>query len=128
MSSFSLLEVEETLKTADPRKRHETLHAVADIFLSQASSLDEQKVELYDEILNLLVNRADQHEIAEVSRRIAPIANAPRQLVKRLATDSNIEIAAPVLTHSPRLTTEELCEMPTCKATPTCLRFQAVAD
>ncbi|HJU04324.1 MAG TPA: DUF2336 domain-containing protein, partial [Nitrospiraceae bacterium] len=111
MPAISLLEIEETLKIADPQKRHETLHAVADMFLSVAPTLDDEKVELYDEVLNLLVNTAEQREIATVSQRIAALDNAPRQLVKRFASDDDIEIASPVLAQSPRLTTDDLCEI-----------------
>jgi uncharacterized protein (DUF2336 family) len=81
------------------------------MFLSAAPSLDEENVQIYDEVLNLLVNRSDQPAIVKVSRRMAPVANAPRQLVRRLANDTNIDVAGPVLACSPRLTTEDLREI-----------------
>jgi len=84
---------------------------VTDMFLSAAPSLDEENVQIYDEVLNLLVNRSDQPAIVKVSRRMAPVANAPRQLVRRLANDTNIDVAGPVLARSPRLTTEDLREI-----------------
>ena len=111
MSILSLREIEETLKTAVPHKRQETLRAVADMFLNQAPHLDDAKIEHFDDVLGVLLNDADQTELTALSARMAPIENAPRRLIKRLASDSDIAIAAPVLEQSPRLTTEDLCDI-----------------
>lgn len=111
MSILSLCELEETLKNAGPHKRHETLHAVADMFLCDPRNLDRERIELFDEVLGLLINGSDRPEIAALSRRMAPVENAPPRLIKKLARDTDIDVAAPVLTQSPCLTTDDLCEI-----------------
>jgi uncharacterized protein (DUF2336 family) len=111
MSLLSLREIEQTLKSAVPQRRQETLRAVADMFLNQAPNLDDTKIEHFDDVLGVLLNDADQSELVQLSARMAPVENAPRRLIKRLAGDSDIAVAAPVLEQSPRLTTEDLCDI-----------------
>jgi uncharacterized protein (DUF2336 family) len=80
MSILSLREIEETLKSAVPQKRQETLRAVADMFHNQAAALDETKIEHFDDVLSVLLNDADQTELTQLSARMAPVENAPRRL------------------------------------------------
>lgn len=63
MAVLALRDVEETLKTASPKTRSETLRAVADMFMSTASDLDEDKVDAYDNILALLLSEADRERL-----------------------------------------------------------------
>jgi len=111
MAVLALRDVEETLKTASPKTRSETLRAVADMFMSTASDLDEDKVDAYDNILALLLSEADRERLADISSRMAPLQNAPRKFIRDLAHDDDIAIAGPVLTHSPRLSADDLCEI-----------------
>ena len=46
-----------------------------------------------------------------MSRRLAPIANAPIEILRRLANDEDIAVAAPVLTQSPRLQEKDLVDI-----------------
>jgi hypothetical protein len=107
----SLREIEDTLKHADPQKRHQTLRAVTDLFLSSAPSLDEANVEVFDTVFDMLLDEPHRSGLPELSHRMAPIKNAPPKLVKRLANDSDILVAGPVLAQSPRLSTDDLCEI-----------------
>ena len=111
MSALSLRDIEDTLRHADPQTRHKTLRAVADLFLSAAPSLDEARVEVFDTVFGSLMDQGLRAELPALSQRIAPVENAPPNLVKRLARDDDISIAGPVLAQSPRLSTEDLCEI-----------------
>ena len=115
MSALSWQEIEETIRAADAQKRHQTLRAVADLFLSSAPGLDEQTVGLFDDIFEVVLDDAARIDIVDVSKRMAPVENAPRRLIKRLASDSEISIAGPVLSQSPRLSEEDLCEIASSK-------------
>ena len=46
--------------------------------------------------------------MVELSTRLAPVDNAPPEVVRRLAWDDNIAVAEPVLAHSTRLTNRDL--------------------
>src|SRR6185503_6715487 len=111
MPAHSLREIEDTLRHADPQKRHQTLRAVADLFLSTAPSLDESHVEVFDTVFETLLEDPNRSGLSELSERMAPIENAPRRLVKRLASDGDILVAGPVLAQSPRLSADDLCEI-----------------
>jgi uncharacterized protein (DUF2336 family) len=111
MPAHSLREIEDTLRHADPQKRHQTLRAVADLFLSTAPSLDETHVEVFDTVFETLLEDPNRSGLSELSERMAPIENAPRRLVKKLASDGDILVAGPVLAQSPRLSADDLCEI-----------------
>jgi uncharacterized protein (DUF2336 family) len=109
--TLSLSEIETTIRRSDPRRRHQTLRAVADMFLKDAASLDEQKVEVFDDLFEALLDETIRPELVELSEQFAPVPNAPPRLVKRLANDEEAAVATPVLAESPRLSTEDLCDI-----------------
>src|SRR6185437_4863726 len=115
MPAVSWQEIENTIRTADAQKRHQTLRAVADLFLSSAPSLDEEKINLFDDVFEVILGDADRSDVADVSQRMAPVENAPLRLIKRLANDTEISIAGPVLGQSPRLSDQDLCEIASAK-------------
>ena len=49
--------------------------------------------------------------LAELSARLAPVDNAPIEVIRRLARDDEIIVAAPVLSQSARLTTHDLVDI-----------------
>jgi uncharacterized protein (DUF2336 family) len=115
MPAVSWQEIENTIRTADAQKRHQTLRAVADLFLSSAPNLDEEKVNLFDDVFEVIMDDADRSDVVDVSKRMAPVENAPLRLIKRLANDTEISIAGPVLSQSPRLSDQDLCEIASTK-------------
>jgi uncharacterized protein (DUF2336 family) len=88
---------------------------VADLFLSSAPSLDEEKVNLFDDVFEVILGDGNLDDMADVSKRMAPVENAPLRLIKRLASDSEISIAGPVLSQSPRLSDQNLCAIASAK-------------
>lgn len=110
-ASLSLGDIEEALQQADPKTRHETLRAVTDLFLTSASNLDDNRVDVFDSVFDSLLGEADLTGLVDVSQRIGPVGNAPPRLIKRLATDDRIPVAGPVLTQSPRLSADDLREI-----------------
>jgi uncharacterized protein (DUF2336 family) len=81
---------------------------VTDLFLIASPGMSEDKAEAFDGVFEKLVEEADHSVMADISQRLAPLHNSPPKLINRLASDDSIEIAAPVLEHSPRLSTEDL--------------------
>jgi uncharacterized protein (DUF2336 family) len=56
--------------------------------------------------------------LVEMSVQLAPVAQAPPSVVRRLARNDEITVAGPVLTESPRLSTEDLVEIAKTKGEP----------
>ena len=111
MSAFSLRDIEEKLRTSDPQKRQSTLRALTDLFLTAAPQLDEEGVEVFDNVFDVALEKPGLDVLTDVSMRMAPVPNAPRRLIRRLANDAEIAVAGPVLSQSPRLTEEDLCDV-----------------
>lgn len=110
-ASLSLGDIEEALQQADSRTRHQTLRAVTDLFLMNAPALDEERIDIFDDVFDSLLSDSDLEGVVDLSQRMAPVGNAPRRLIKRLATDDRIAVAGPVLTQSPRLSADDLHEI-----------------
>jgi uncharacterized protein (DUF2336 family) len=107
MSSV-LKDVENSIRFESPDRAAETLRRVTDLFLNGAGHYSEQQVALFDEVFSRLVEKIEAVALAELSDRLAPVAQAPAGIVRRLASDDAIDVAAPVLTQSPVLTSTDL--------------------
>lgn len=103
-----LAEIEETLRSASTQTRSRIFIRITDLFLQYAAALDEDAVALFGEIFLRQTNGVDTDILAEASARLAPLANAPPQLIRMLAQHGVAAVAAPVLALSPTLTTTDL--------------------
>jgi uncharacterized protein (DUF2336 family) len=120
-ASLSIVhEVETAISGGSAEKRLETIRRVTDLFLSSAGSFDGEQIELFDNVLERLVKTIEIRAIADISTRIAlaemssqlaPVAQAPPSVVRRLARNDEIAIAGPVLAESARMSTEDLVEI-----------------
>jgi len=108
-------EVEVAIRAGSDKKRLETARRVTDLFLSSAGSFNEEQVALFDEVLDRLIKTIELRSIAdmaarvalaEISTQLAPIAQAPPSVIRRLAGNDEIRIAGPVLQESARLDTK----------------------
>lgn len=113
-------EVETAINAGSAEKRLETIKRVTDLFLASAGSFDKEQIKLFDVVLERLVKTIEIRAIADVSARIAlaemsnqlaPVAQSPPSVVRRLAKNDEITIAGPVLAESARLSTEDLVEI-----------------
>ena len=111
MALVALADLEQQFRTFDPQKRRETLRAITDLFLTSAPQLDEAGVEVFDGVFDAALEKQDVEALTDISERMAPVPNAPSRLIKRLANNSEIAVAGPVLSQSPRLSEADLCEI-----------------
>jgi hypothetical protein len=106
-----ITELEGTFRSGSPARQVEILRRVTDLFLAGASVYSDEQVDLFDGVISRLADRIETKARAELANRLAPIANAPTTTVRWLARDDSIEVAAPILTQSSRLTDEDLLEI-----------------
>ena len=76
------------------------LHQITDLFLLNAGHYSADQVDLYDDVLNLLIVKVDQAARASLAQRIAVAKQAPKDAIRRLALDESIEVAEPVLSQA----------------------------
>jgi uncharacterized protein (DUF2336 family) len=105
------LEIENAVAGASADRRREMVRQLADLFVSRSDEMPPELVSIFDDIIVRLASEIEQHARALLSRRLAPIRNAPPNVVRVLAFDDAIEVAGPVLTQSARLDDKTLVEI-----------------
>jgi uncharacterized protein (DUF2336 family) len=108
-------ELDRAIQTGVERDRVQALRSITDLFLASSPSLSDAQIELFDEVIGRLIKRVENRILAELSERLAPIANAPIGVVQNLARHDEIAIAGPVLAFSLRLSSADLIEIATSK-------------
>ena len=77
-------ELEQALRNIAVEKHPETVRRVVDFFLAGAATFKAEHVELFDRVLGRLVTAVDDKALAELARRLAPMRNAPPDIMRRL--------------------------------------------
>jgi uncharacterized protein (DUF2336 family) len=119
--NFSIAdEVEAAVAAGSADKCLDTMRRVAALFSASAGSLNQEQVTLFGDVLDRLINTIELRSLAEIGARVAlaelsaqlaPIAQAPTPVVRRLALNDEISVAGPVLTESARLSPEDLVDI-----------------
>src|SRR5580700_5990049 len=104
MHSLPLLEELETvLSSGSFDRRNEILTSVTDLFIDGAQRFSEDQIGIFDDVMACLINAIEATARARLADRLAPISNAPLNVIHLLAFDDDIEVARPILTRSGRL-------------------------
>ena len=104
-------ELEDAIQGGSRENRIDTLRRVTDLFLESADKFSEEQIGVFDDVLGHLINRIETKARVELAKRLAPVDQAPNDVIQRLARDEEITVAGPVLTQSKRLTTNDLIEI-----------------
>jgi len=88
--------------------RADMLKRVTDLFLLGSGKYTEPQIELFDEVMSKLLDTVEAASRVEFGNRVADAPDAPISAVRLLAFDEAIEVAAPVLSRSERLSEEDL--------------------
>jgi uncharacterized protein (DUF2336 family) len=106
-----LSELEDAVRSGSRDKHVDTLRRITDLFLSGADRFKDEQIALFDDVLERLLDRIEIKTLHELSKRLAPIASAPPETVRRLAYHDDSSVAAPILANSSRLITGDLVEI-----------------
>jgi uncharacterized protein (DUF2336 family) len=106
-----LQDLELSLKTRSSSERVKVLRSVTDLFLSGAGRYCDSEIDLFDDVLNRLIQHVEARAVAQLSADLAPIDTAPAKVVRGLARHDDITISGPVLKQSQRLDTQDLVEI-----------------
>jgi uncharacterized protein (DUF2336 family) len=87
-------ELEEVIQHGSPERRIYTLKRIAALFLEGARRLSEDHVRIFDNVFMRLIEEIETKARAELAGCLAPIENAPVQVVTVLAKDDDISVAA----------------------------------
>jgi uncharacterized protein (DUF2336 family) len=101
-------ELEDAIQRGSAPQRAWTLSRITDLFLETASRLTDEHVEVFGDVMLRLIVEIETRALAEFAERLAPIANAPLDVLRRLAEDDDVTVAGPVLMQSERLPESDL--------------------
>jgi uncharacterized protein (DUF2336 family) len=104
-------ELEVALKTCSSDRHNAILKSVTGLFLAGRDRINDEISSVFDDVIVRLVDHVESRARVELSMDLAPIANAPNHVIRRLAADDDIKVAGPVLAQSPRLTDQNLVEI-----------------
>jgi uncharacterized protein (DUF2336 family) len=106
-----IAELEDAIQGNFADKRAVLLRRVTDLFVRGADAFTEDHVAVFDDVLVRLAAGMELRARAELSDRLAPIANAPIRTVEALSTDDEVTVAGPVLAQSERLADANLVDI-----------------
>jgi len=104
-------ELETALRRIAADRHDETVRRMAAFFVAGAAHFNELHVRLFDRILGRLIAGMEGPALVDLARSLAPIANAPPDVIRRLARDDDIAVAGPVAMQSSRLDEEDLIDI-----------------
>jgi uncharacterized protein (DUF2336 family) len=90
-------ELEDVVQHGTAERRAETLRRVTTLFLNGAQHFADEHIALFDDVMGYLIEQIETKALAELARRIAPVPNAPPEVVRVLAINDDITVAGPVL-------------------------------
>jgi uncharacterized protein (DUF2336 family) len=96
-------ELEAALTSGTNSRRIEMLTRITDLFVGNAARYSEEQIGVFDDVMVRLVSTIEVKVRARLALRLAPIGNAPSNVIHILAFDEDIDVARPVLTQSERL-------------------------
>jgi uncharacterized protein (DUF2336 family) len=92
-----LHDVQNSIATGSVATRSALLRYVTDLFIVGSDQLSEDDIILFDDVYARLVVDIEYGARALLALRLAPLANAPRGIVRALALDDDIDVARPIL-------------------------------
>ncbi|WP_454623606.1 DUF2336 domain-containing protein [Bradyrhizobium cenepequi] len=104
-------ELDEIVRTGDPRRRAEAARRIGELFLQGAAGFSTDHIDLFDGVLTSLVPHAESAARAELAERLSLLSNAPRTLIGQLAREDEIAIAGPLLRRCPVIDERVLVEI-----------------
>ena len=103
-------DLERAISSGSPAMRLDALTRVTDLFLAGSGRHSDEQLALFDDILLVLIETIEINARAQLSRRLCGRPDAPQKVVRTLAFDDSIAVAAPMLMRSQQLTDSDLVE------------------
>src|ERR1700761_4964073 len=93
-----IAELETAVRIGTSDARVKKLREVSALFLSEAATLTDEQIGVFDDVLCRLMSRIETRALVELGHSLAPVDNAPVETIRKLAWNEEIAVAGPVLT------------------------------
>ena len=108
MLSSLISEIQDTAVSGLTKRQLRALTRITDLFVAGSGRHSSKQIELFDEVFKTLVAAIELETRVKLARRLATDPDAPATLVRALAFDDAIAVAAPVLSQSEALSDADL--------------------
>jgi uncharacterized protein (DUF2336 family) len=115
-NGIKVSDIQDALRSKSGADVMKMLVSLADLFGKNQNTLSRTQVGVFDEVMLTLVDQIEKNALVEFSARVGGQPHVPPGIVKRLARDDRISVAAPVLTNSSALTDDDLVEIASTKS------------
>jgi uncharacterized protein (DUF2336 family) len=95
-----LAELEHAIEQGSSQQRAQMLMQVAELFIRDSARYSDDEISLFDDIITRLTAEIEVSVRSLLAQRLAPLAKAPANIMRMLASDDDIKVASPVLTQS----------------------------
>jgi len=103
-----IAELDALLPSWSAEERSSMLREVCDLFLTHAPACAAAQVSVFDNVMIRLMAALPREALVELSSKLAAVDNAPSNVTRRLASDSDMTIAGPILTRSNAISDQDL--------------------
>ncbi len=104
-------ELDTTLAEVSQDWRTTVLGQIADLFFNSADRYSLDQIALFDTVMSLLLPGVDRLTLAQLSNRLADLANPPAKVLASLARHSDSDVCGPVLERSKKLPDKVLVDV-----------------
>ncbi len=104
-------ELDTALSKASDSRHLVILRSVTDLFLDGLDNFSDDQIAIFDDVIGRLIEKTEAPALVELSARLAPLGNAPVNVMARLACADDIAVSGPVLEKSDVLTDDTLAEI-----------------
>jgi uncharacterized protein (DUF2336 family) len=101
-------ELEAVAASGSAARRSDILSRITDLFVHDAARYSPDQVRLFGDVMARLARTMGPPARAYLAERLAPITNAPADVIVMLASDADAAVAGPVLIRSKRLSERDL--------------------
>lgn len=108
----------DVMGSTDPARKSAAIRQIGRLFAQGAPGFSTRHVALFDDVLTGLMPHSDPAARADLALQLAPLPNAPPNLIHRLVHDDVIDISGPLLGRSPLIAEKTLIEIARMKGQP----------
>ena len=105
-----LVDFERVESTHTQAERNQLMTHVVQLYAMSNDRINPELLSVYDSVLVRLADLVEEEALAFVATKLAPLANAPQGMVRKLAHEP-IAVARPVLERSPALSDDDLLQI-----------------
>lgn len=110
LSANILDDLQAALAHGNVARRVDMLRKVTDLFIDHAPDYSAAQIAVFDDVFECLIEHLEAHTKALLAERLGAAGSAPPRVLRNLAFDDRIEIAAPILSQSSQLDDPTLIE------------------